>query len=951
MNPNPDPAAAAAADDSPLLQPHPTSNDDERLALAWAVKDLAYAALYSHPTRVERALQRLAELAGLAGTAAVHDQIQALHDWLSGAQAALRGQAATAVERLDAAYAGLLAVGRTREAAASQVPKLIALALLGRHDEALACGERTHAQLVAAGDEAAAGRVEINLGSMLLRRHRYADAASCYRQAAVRFARVGDTRHSVMADIGLAGALSWQLEFEEAALVFDRAAARVRLHGLDALQATVEHNRGLLALRRGRHGDALRWLTAALRAYEVSGAPQPQAEARRGLADAYLAVNLLPEAVALYDQAISACREHPAATEEAWATMQRAQARAALGHDAEAARDLVAARELFLGNGHPVGAARAASHAAALALKAGLAQRALTQATDAARELAAAGLSGWAEEAEMVVARALLAQAQPVAAERLLGALLQREDLPLELRAQAQQELARMARARGDRPAERQALEAAAAATEGQRAMLAGDEFRTAWAQDKQAPFEALLGLVLDELSSAAAAGGKPAPLPEALAERLLQALERGRAAALLQGRVEGPRATDPDHTARQQLGWLRRQWQQAVALGQSAAALELAARLQLLEAQVLESQRRADAARGLPAAGPAAGEGALPLLTLAAAQARLADDAAVVAYGWAGQRLVALVLRRRAAWAWELDAAELPARVEQLRFQIDALRFGATTEAAHLAQLQHRAQTHLQALHRRLWAPLRPALEGAERVLLVPSGALHYVPFAALHDGEQALLDRHTLRLAPGVALGLADDAPAAAPRRALALGVAGDALPHVTAELAGVAQAFGPGARVLSDDDATAAALRAALPGVDVLHLACHGQFRADSPYFSSLQLADGPLLLRDAAALPLQGVNVVLSACETALSRVTPGDELLGLVRGFLLAGAPGVLATQWTVDDAGTAQLMQAFYAALTQGVPAARALRQAQQALRARQPHPYFWAPFVLYGRG
>jgi len=121
-------------------------------------------------------------------------------------------------------------------------------------------------------------------------------------------------------------------------------------------------------------------------------------------------------------------------------------------------------------------------------------------------------------------------------------------------------------------------------------------------------------------------------------------------------------------------------------------------------------------------------------------------------------------------------------------------------------------------------------------------------------------------------------------------------------------------------------------------------------DSPYFSSLTLADGALTLRDAAALPLAGTFVALSACETGMSRVAPGDELLGLLRGFLLAGAPAVMATRWTVDDAGTAGLMTGFYRDLVAGERPAHALRRAQQALRAKQPHPYYWAPFALHGR-
>jgi CHAT domain-containing protein len=66
--------------------------------------------------------------------------------------------------------------------------------------------------------------------------------------------------------------------------------------------------------------------------------------------------------------------------------------------------------------------------------------------------------------------------------------------------------------------------------------------------------------------------------------------------------------------------------------------------------------------------------------------------------------------------------------------------------------------------------------------------------------------------------------------------------------------------------------------------------------------------------------------------------------------LRAGARTVLATLWTVDDEGTADLMADFYTALREGCGPAQALRQAQLRLRARRPHPYFWAPFTVHTR-
>ncbi len=928
---------APAARPHPLLAPVDLRDDRERLALGLAVKDLGYEALYRDAALVQQALARLAALRDGAASAKVGAELAALADWLAGADAALRGRAAEAVQALDRAYDGLGLAGRARDAAASQVPKLIALAMLGRVDDALACGERTRRELLAAGDEAAAGRVEINLGSMLLRQHRYPEAAALYRCAAARLARRGDRRHSVMADIGLATALGWTGEHDEAERIFERAAARVAAHELGDLQPVIDNSRGQLALRCGRPAEALRRLEAALRSDERSAAPQALAEARRDLADAYLALNLLPEALTLYEQAEASAREAQAPIEQAWALMQRGRARAGQGHADAAMRDLVEARSRFEALGHRVGAARSAAHAAALALAGGLAAAALPQAEQAANALQGAGASGWAAEATLLAVRALRELGFGAEAALRLQPLLAAADAPgggLEVDAAALAESGLLARTEGDIAAARDRLERAATLIEERRAELPADEFRVAYASDRREVFDALLALALD------------APPGPERASGVLEAMERSRAPALRLAAGRGEAATAAGSLARGQLDWTLAEWQRALALGQAERAAELDSRRRWLEAELLERRRRARAAAQLaPWAAPA------PAVRTAELQQALQPGQALVAYGWSGSRLAAVVATRQALHSVELPAAELAVRAEQLRFQINALRFGAPAGQRHATLLQARAQAHLGALHRLLWAPLARWVGDAEEVIVVPSGLLHTVPFAALECDGHALVDRHALVQTPAAALwaqGLRQPVPAQ-PQRLLALGLAGTTLPHVNAELDAVASAFDAPC-VLRDEAATRAALEQALPGTDVLHLACHGQFRADSPAFSALALADGPLALHDIVSLPAPRAAVVLSACETATSRVAAGDEMLGLTRGFLLAGAPRVLATLWPVDDSAMARLMARFYGGWRRGLGPAVALRDAQRALREEQPHPYFWAATVLYGR-
>jgi CHAT domain-containing protein len=421
------------------------------------------------------------------------------------------------------------------------------------------------------------------------------------------------------------------------------------------------------------------------------------------------------------------------------------------------------------------------------------------------------------------------------------------------------------------------------------------------------------------------------------------------------------PRAdsrTGVDAARREQLQWLQGQWQHAIADGELDRAQQLRARMRELEQAWLEQHRRAQAAAGT--APQARSRDALEGFDSAQALcAALPADTALVVFALVGARLAACVATRAGLTPVAAPAAGLVERIEQLRFQIDALRFGAPALRKHAAQMALRCQAHLQALHTLIWRPLARAVQAHERVVVVPHRALHYVPFAALHDGDAPLLEHHEISLAPSAGLWLNGHAaaaaqPAAAWRRVAAFGVGGATLPHVAAEVHAVAQAFEAqpdgAATVRLDDEATQPALRTALAGADVLHLACHGQFRADSPYFSALQLGDGALTVRDAATLPLQAQLVTLSACETGVNKVAPGDELLGLLRGFLMAGAPRVLSTHWTVDDASTATLMAQFYRGVLGGARPAAALRAAQRALAREQPHPYHWAAFALHER-
>ena len=152
------------------------------------------------------------------------------------------------------------------------------------------------------------------------------------------------------------------------------------------------------------------------------------------------------------------------------------------------------------------------------------------------------------------------------------------------------------------------------------------------------------------------------------------------------------------------------------------------------------------------------------------------------------------------------------------------------------------------------------------------------------------------------------------------------------------------------MADGRATIDAIGEKAPGCGIVHLACHGMFRGDNPMFSSLKLHDGWLTAADVLGLDLGGALVTLSACESARNRVLAGDELIGLARGFLGAGAATLVASLWLVQDETTSLTMELWYARMRDGAGRTTALREAQLALKERRPHPYYWAPFVLIGQ-
>ena len=286
-------------------------------------------------------------------------QVSVLADWTAGIAAITQGRLGEAVQHLDRARTGLLQAGQPDPAAQSQVPKVMVLSLLGRHDEATACAQAKQRELLALGNCSAAARVSLNLGNLQFRRDHYCEAVQHFRQAVVLFARQGDHEHSVLADIGLADALTSLGDTVEALRIHARARMRAAHQKLELPQALVDESVALLDLARGQYRQALAGLESARRRYAALAMPQYLAIGEMHLADAYLALRLLPEALALFDAAIAQFQALDLPDEQAWALTQRGRT-LAVPRPAQADATFAEAATLFAAQGNAVGAAAVA---------------------------------------------------------------------------------------------------------------------------------------------------------------------------------------------------------------------------------------------------------------------------------------------------------------------------------------------------------------------------------------------------------------------------------------------------------------------------------------------------------------------------------------------------------------------------------------------------------------
>ena len=338
--------------------------------------------------------------------------------------------------------------------------------------------------------------------------------------------------------------------------------------------------------------------------------------------------------------------------------------------------------------------------------------------------------------------------------------------------------------------------------------------------------------------------------------------------------------------------------------------------------------------------------------------QPYLASDTLVLEYFIARQQLIIFLVTSDS-----VQVARFPIDITHIQdllgfFQLN-MNAVATSNLAQIPSLVTNAQVLLKQFYALLLKPVHHIFRTYSKLIIVPHGLLHYLPFHAFYDGEAFLLEQHAISYLPGASLlrHCHETPPSTSGFYAFGHSYKGH-LPHAVQEARTIATQFD--GETFLNDEATVSNLQKIAADCSILHMAVHGDFRPDNPLFSGLALADGWLTTLDVFNLQLKASLVTLSACQTGQNVIGGGDELLGLMRAFFASGASSLLLSLWAVEDRSTAQIMMTFYDRLADGWDKSVALRYAQQQLIHRRvddndelaeayTHPYFWAPFFLVG--
>ena len=823
------------------------------------------------------------------------------------------------------------------------------LLLLGRYGDALASAERARELFTKQSDTVRIARLDITIGNLYHRQDRFADAMSWYERAHQALEALGDADGILTVIHNKAVTLTTLNNFRDALAAYSEARRLAADRGLDQAVGQADYNTAWLYYLRGEYSRAIELLHAAAGVARRTGDGYHGALSLLDLSEIYLELNLSVDAREMAEQAHTRFNELGMGYEAAKALANAATSYGQEGKVFRAIELFTDARERMVRENNQVWPSLIDLYQGILLVDEGRLFEARRLGLAALEQFEASGLSGKAALSLLLLARIALRLDDAVEARRRSEAALAKlsgVESPI-LIYHARLLLGHALTRSGDSAGAYASYQVARDALETLRSRLNGEELKIAFVKNKGEVYERLVQLCLEGQEGT---GGyeQAFTLIEQAKSRTLFDLMFQPVHALAREEGSESQLALNIRELREELNW----YYHLVELEQLRPGDNSDERLSTFHREIgAREKEMARTVRELTLTGAPQSDLLAPsVYSLDAIRAALPADTTLVEFFTIEDRIIlCLVDRDRVEMAPVSLMSRMASQIHMLQFQFSKFRLGADYLETFHQTLLTTTQAHLHEIFKELLAPVWPQLLG-RRLVIVPHGALHYVPFHALFDGEAYVTDACPVSYAPSASIyARCQQQAAGGGEGALVLGVADDHAPLIDAEARAVAAVL-PHARLCIGSEATEHTLRTAGRTSRIVHIASHGYFRPENPMFSGIRLGDTYLNVYDLYRLRLKADLVTLSGCATGANVAAAGDELLGITRGLFCAGAHTLLLSLWNVHDESTATLMTRLYSRVAEGVAAVDALRDTMRDVRSEHPHPYYWAPFVLTGK-
>lgn len=856
----------------------------------------------------------------------------------------MTGDNQRALEFHDEARRMFHETGNEQEEARTLIPSIQPLILLGEYDRASKTADAAREILIRLGDQQRLGHLEINVGNIYHRQDRFEEALACYERAYDMLLPLRDAEGLAVALYNMAVCLISLNDFPRALASYQRAREMCLQYDMPLLVTQADYNIAYLYYLRGEYSRAIEMLRATREKSEANGDAHILALCYLDLSDIYLELNLVGEARDVAHEGYERFHKLGMGYEEAKCLANEALATSQLGSALQALELFEKARAKFVSEKNLVWPWLIDLYRALVLFNEGRYFESRRYCAGATAFFDSSFLPSKAALCHLLLARLALqtgdidaAQKECDIARKHLGSL----EAPV-LRFQTEFLAGQVHEARGSIAAAYEAYQVARKALETLRSSLHGDELKISFVKDRLEVYERLVDICMNDSAHA----------PEESFGYVEMAKSRSLAEMIVHHGSATPEPAGGQSSLvrriremREELNWYYRRLE----IEELRADERSPERIETLRRQAAAHENEfLRALREIPASQPTETDYAFS--SLENIRASIPHDTTLVEYFIVKGFFIAAVLSADSLEIIPLTPASRALNLLRMfDFQIGKFQLGGDYVREFSRPLFDSARSHLQNLYAELVGPLRARLGGGHLVI-VPHGALHYLPFHALFDGERYLIESFSMSYAPSAAtFSLCQQRRTLASGAPLVMGVPDAKAPFIQEEVEAVAKIL-TGSELFAGAEATQEILRRKGANSRAIHIATHGTFRQDNPMFSGIRLGDAYLSLYDLYQLRLEADLLVLSGCATGLNVVTSGDELLGLIRGLLFAGARSLLLTLWNVHDRTTAEFMTAFYRQWQGGASKATALQAAMIELRERHPHPYYWAPFTLTGK-